>query len=408
MQVQDSILREENDSSKTWHIWALFVGLVGFCASFYGIIHYRTVMALGKSDAFCNINSSLNCDAVASSSYSRFLHVPWAVWGTAYFFTVLLLLALSYRRSGNARQEHLFGYGLCVIAGVIVSACLAYISFGVLGVGCLVCIMTYAVSLAQAVLLWIAFQNKYILVREWNVKRLGSGVTTAILGFAAVLISYNIIGEQNPYTPRPVTTSTAPGVQNSESNFGSRVDIPLSLTAYSGLGEDYRKGPDDAKLRLTIFSDFQCPACRGVSELLEEIFQSFPGKILMIYRNYPLDQACNPIMKHPMHQYACELARYARCTGQYGKFWAYHDLAFAKQGELNERSAHQWAKDLGLKDDQIQSCSHDKSIADKLQSDIELGTKLGIDATPTVFVNERRYIGRFQDLKNEIRNLLEH
>src|SRR5438477_10172800 len=119
MEIHESDLQEENDSSRLWHLLALFVAAVGFCVALYGIYHHRLVSAFGESGAACNINAKINCDAVEASAYSHFLTIPWSVWGAAYFFTVLLLLTFSLKRLGN-RQEHLLAYTLCVVAGLIV------------------------------------------------------------------------------------------------------------------------------------------------------------------------------------------------------------------------------------------------------------------------------------------------
>jgi protein-disulfide isomerase/uncharacterized membrane protein len=406
MEAQNSILQEEKDSSRSWHVFALITAVVGLLISLYSIYHYRLLASsMGHTEAFCNINETFNCDAVASSMYSRFLTIPWSVWGAAYFFTVLGLLFCSFKRLGN-RKEHLFAYTVCVLTGGIVAVALAFISFRLLHVGCLICMCTYAVNAIQLGIVWFGFKRKHIDLKGLTFKNIYSSLVSTVLGLAVVLITYNIVGEQDPMKKN---TSTTPVAENESSSRQETapVHIPLSLNAYSGLGEDYRKGPDDAKIRIDIFSDFQCPSCKGVSELLEELYQSYPSKILMVYHNFPLDQGCNPLVQHKMHVFACPLASLARCAGRFGKFWQYHDLAFSKQSELKEQSAVQWAKEIGLSDEQVNACLSDKSIADKIQEDVKLGIKLGIEGTPSLYLNGRHINTSFQEFKNEVKRLAE-
>lgn len=401
MGTHESIRHHDEDTARNWHFITLLLGFFGFCISLYGTYHHRLLIASGKTDAFCNINQTFNCDAVASSVYSRFLTIPWSVWGLAYFFTILVLLLCSMARYGN-RKEHLFAYTVSVAVGGLVSIALAFISFKLLGVGCLICIATYFVNLGQVLMLFVGFKKQYIDFRGMNFKNYFASMVNTLIGVATILIAYNIVGEKD-LTEKKVAPVAKVEQHEETQSTNPGVSLPLSLTQYSGLGEDYRKGPDDAKIVLQIFSDFQCPACRNVSSHLEEIFQSYPGKILMVYRNYPLDNACNPIVKHKMHQHACTLALMGRCAGLYGKFWQFHDIAFDRQGELTEGSPQEWAKEAGLTQDQVTSCLKDKGISDKLADDIKLGNNLGLEGTPIVFLNGIQF--PIQNLKDEVKKL---
>lgn len=404
MELTDQNPQRESGTVR-WHAISIIVTLIGLLLSVYSIYHHRLVQALGKSGAFCNISATVNCDAIALSAYSRFLSVPWGVWGTGYFLAALLLLGFSLKRLGN-RHEHLMTYGLLVALGWLMSGILAFIAYKYIGVACLVCISIYLVNFVNGVLLWFGLKKGLIQLGRFNIKKAYSGLVTAALAVSTVLITYNILGEQLPIEPASPTKY----VDSQDKPFtptNPKVDIPISLSPYSGFGEDFRKGPEDAKLTLILFSDFECPGCKGVSSLIEEIYGSYSKQIRLVYKNYPLDQSCNPIMQNKMHEHACQLAILARCAGQYGKFWAYHDLAFEKQGELNAKSPVLWAKQVGLTEEQTSSCLKDKSLSDKLQDDIALGTKLGINGTPTIFLNGQQFRGRWSELKDEVRKVLE-
>src|SRR5690606_25971169 len=115
-------------------------------------------------------------------------------------------------------------------------------------------------------------------------------------------------------------------------------EIPINTSPYSGFGEDFRKGGDQAAVVLTEFADFQCPACASFAPTLETLHKDFGDRILIVYKNYPLDTTCNPQLSNQIHEFACDMAVAARCAGQYEKFWQFHDLAFARQSSVSSEA----------------------------------------------------------------------
>jgi protein-disulfide isomerase len=180
------------------------------------------------------------------------------------------------------------------------------------------------------------------------------------------------------------------------------VTIPITTSAFGAQGEDYRRGPDDALFTLVVFSDFQCPACQRVGEMLQEISQKYRDRVRLVFKNYPLDNACNTSVQRPMHTFACQSAIAARCAGRYGLFWELHDLIFAQQSALSGDNLKVWSKKVGLTDEQITACATDKGLLEKVQEDIALGNKLAVNATPTVFLNGER-VTDFEHLEEKIR-----
>jgi protein-disulfide isomerase len=120
---------------------------------------------------------------------------------------------------------------------------------------------------------------------------------------------------------------------------------------------------------------------------------AYKDNLLIVFRNYPLDKSCNPSMQQELHKNACRVAILARCAGQYGKFWQYHDMALGRQSSISEKTAKDWALFVGLTEEQISSCMNSKAIVDKIRADVDLGNKVGVNSTPTVFINGRRLEG---------------
>jgi protein-disulfide isomerase len=167
-----------------------------------------------------------------------------------------------------------------------------------------------------------------------------------------------------------------------------------------GKGEDYRLGSDEAPIVIHEFVDFECPACAMASRALKDLKTEFPSAVLLVFRNYPLDKSCNDNIKKDFHKNSCALAQLARCAGRKGKFWEFHDLAFNGQKSASLEKASEWALSVGLSQFEINNCLQDDAVLAKIRDDISQGDKLGVEGTPAIFVNGKKFEGDFQTLKN--------
>lgn len=400
----DTSSLQDTTRLRLWHGLSAGLALVGAAFSLYAAIHHRKVVRLGATDALCNLNAKFSCDAIALSDYANFLAVPWGVWGIAFYTAVLLLTCLSFFNPKN-RQEHLAGHAVLMGAGLLTSLALIYIAVYWVAAFCIVCLVVHLVNFSQVALCFWAWKSRTINTR-FTIKGAFSGITTSVLAVAAVLIANNIIGEKITHhavrdKQPPQQLETTAQLLSSES-----VKIPIALSPYSGGGEDYRRGADNAPVTLVVFSDFQCPSCRQLAKYLDTLLERFDGKLRVVFRNYPLDHKCNSAVTRPMHIYACQCAVMARCAGRYGLFWRFHDHAFRNQGSMSSGVMRVWAKAIGLSDEQISSCARDETILEKVKSDIALGDRLFIDATPTIFVNGRKFEAGWDSLELTIRQEL--
>ena len=82
----------------------------------------------------------------------------------------------------------------------------------------------------------------------------------------------------------------------------------------SKLGEDYRWGSDTARVTIVEFADFQCPACKHLSDIMKEIKAIFKQQVLIVFKNYPLDNQCNQNIRRSFHPFACKIALMARLS----------------------------------------------------------------------------------------------
>ncbi len=144
------------------------------------------------------------------------------------------------------------------------------------------------------------------------------------------------------------------------------------------LDAGHRLGPADAPVTILEFADYECPFCRTFQETLNAAEARYPGKIAVVYRNWPL----------AMHRFAYPAARAAECAARQGKFWQYHDLLFAEQDSLGFKSFTDFARDAAVQDSAaFAACARASAPVPAIDSDAALAMRLGGQGTPMVIIN---------------------
>lgn len=142
-------------------------------------------------------------------------------------------------------------------------------------------------------------------------------------------------------------------------------------------------GPNNAPITIVEFGDFECPFCKRAQPILKEILAHYPKKVRLVYMDFPL----------PFHPHALDAAKAARCAGAQGKFWPYHDHLFADQAQETPKDLKNLAKKLGLNTTEFDSCFEQARYQSAIERDIAQGKKLGVDGTPSFFINGRQVVG---------------
>jgi protein-disulfide isomerase/uncharacterized membrane protein len=149
------------------------------------------------------------------------------------------------------------------------------------------------------------------------------------------------------------------------------------------------KGPSDAPVKVVEYSDFLCPFCRNLAAGLTQFVPQAGGRMVLYFKNYPLDKECNAALSRSTHPGSCQLALGAICAGYQGKFPAYHNRVFAAEGLNNPQASDvvRLAGEAGLNAEAVRGCLEDPQAKADLAAQIEEGQRLGIQATPTVYIN---------------------
>src|SRR5262245_18759547 len=150
------------------------------------------------------------------------------------------------------------------------------------------------------------------------------------------------------------------------------------------------KGAVNAPVTIVEFTDFHCPFCKTVLPTLQELAAKYGDKVKLVFRDLPIDQL------HPGARKAHEAAR---CAGDQGKFWAYHDVLFDKAPRASADDLKAYARQVGLDLARFDQCVASGKHADMVQRDIDEGTRLGLRGTPVFFINSELLMGA-QPLEN--------
>jgi len=160
----------------------------------------------------------------------------------------------------------------------------------------------------------------------------------------------------------------------------------------------YTRGNKDASVWLVEFSDFQCPACHAFSGLVDDLASTHEDKLYIAYRHYPLSQ----------HTEAKDAARAAEAAGAQGKFFEMEKLLFDNQASLSATLYQELGKQLNLDMDVFETSLKDATLSKKIENDIKLGDQLGIQATPTFYLNGVKLeLQTIDDLKKKVEEAIQ-
>ena len=150
-------------------------------------------------------------------------------------------------------------------------------------------------------------------------------------------------------------------------------------------------GPANAKVRIVIFSDFECPYCREFAQTIRDnVPAKYPNDVRVVFKDFPIQH---------MHKWAQAAAEASHCVGDQKPeaFWAFHDWMFEHQQEVNESSVREKAlaiaKGQNLDLSKVASCIDTHATAETVNRSLQAGQELQIQQTPTCFVNGRMLTG---------------
>lgn len=174
-------------------------------------------------------------------------------------------------------------------------------------------------------------------------------------------------------------------VENVKKAAGLELTLPepeVPLVEFDLAGRPH-VGPEDAKVTIVEFSDFQCPYCARAIEPMKEIVKAFPKDVQVYFLHFPLS----------FHKEAKPAAIAARCAQQQDKFWPMHDAIFENQSKMSTEDLTAHATKVGLDMKKYEKCMADPETTKYVDADMAQGMDAGVGGTPSFFVNGKQTQG---------------
>lgn len=315
--------------------------------------------------ASCSINSYINCAGAQASEISKIMGVPISFFGLV--FSLLVLGSVTYTNTFKIYRA----LSPIILLNAVGSLFLLIYSLVVIKSLCPYCFIYQITSVLLAGTVLLSKQ----LIFDKLVVPFSIGLLVIFSGAIILKSSNNTEDKSSVKRDQELLISIL--------NKKSKVGDPLVSKEFRLLSttEQFL----DAPIKISVFSDFQCPACKILAEDFKISLQPYLDKINLQYINYPLDSSCNENMAMPMHPQACLMSRIFICDPNKEKV---HDYLFSIQKWVNNDELNKYIKDNGL-----ESCVSSAETETELFDQIHQGTKVGIAATPTIIINGIKFEG---------------
>lgn len=186
--------------------------------------------------------------------------------------------------------------------------------------------------------------------------------------------------------------------QASINNTGGSIQT-ITLKDYKN-AQGTAMGDPNAKVKIDVFEDFQCIHCKDYTEGVEPLIISQlvdTGRVYYVFHQ-------NPFLDNPnsTDQASHRAALASECAAEQNNFWNYKSVIFANytgvEGEYSDVRLQAFANSIKLNMDQFKSCLADAKYQSKLDEGLNLGVKMGVKGTPSIFVNDVNVVPGFEEI----------
>jgi uncharacterized membrane protein/predicted DsbA family dithiol-disulfide isomerase len=371
-------------------ILVILIGVVGLIVSAWTEILHRELTINAAYTSFCNVNATINCDRVLTSRWAELRGVSVALLAALYY-AIQLVAAVVLVTSGQATRRRQLADLLLLQAfgGLAFSVYMAGIAIGVIGTVCLMCSTLYVIAVLQLVAVWRLRSVTYAVNRRQQASRAETDRRVLLAGGGLILLMFALVAwEVLDAEPVPVS---AEEIRRSDPEFYEWYrSQPLKSVESRGRND---RGSSSAGITLVEFSDFECAHCNQFHLVLDELWREFSTDLRVIFRHFPLDSDCNKAVSSRLHRVACLAAVAAECAGEQGRFWEYHDRLFHHQQKLSRQLLLSLAGEMALDRGAFEQCLQSPEMRARVEADARAGSELGVNSTPTLFINGRMIKG---------------
>ncbi len=329
----------------------------------------------------------MSCKQAYLSRYGSVAGVPVALGGVVFFTLVLLLVWAGRAGSPSADSAPAYVLALSTVAlGVVLY--LGYASFFILKEVCPICVTTYVAVIGVFIIAGGASSVPLSSLPRRALRDLRLVVTRPVALVIAMLFLGGA-GSAIAFFPHAHQGGSSATVQVPALTEEQRSAFERWWAVQEKVDVPYPS--DGAKVLVVKFNDYQCPPCRQTYYAYESIFAKYkPSDVTYLMKHFPLDPKCNPAVHSLVHPAACDAAAaavMARPKGTFDKLTAWF---FAHQEALSPATIRAAAKEVGGIDD---FDAQYPTAIQEVRTDASAGGVLGVQSTPTFFINGRRIKG---------------
>lgn len=348
-------------------------------------VHYRLI-ADPSYVSFCDVNERVSCEAVYKSDYGTVFGVPVAAGGAIWSAFVLLLAGYGMRAPRSESAARAAGYVfLASVVGLAAVFYYGYASFVVLQKMCLLCVAVYVAGVGIFVVASGAAPSGLSVLKGLGADVSGVVASPPAIGLAALWLvgSVALVG----LFPRESINSDT---------ITQAAPVPLETLDPAALAEWHKwldsqptqaavLPTDGLKVRVVKFNDYQCPACRmtymAYHDIIAKYEASHPGVFKFETRDFPLESECG---FGGIHASACEAAVAVRLARAKNKGPELEAWLFNRQESMSRDMVKEGLAAIAQVSDFDEQYA---ATLDQVRADARLGQQLGVQGTPTFFVN---------------------
>lgn len=329
-------------------------------------------------------SSVFDCAAVTGGPSSHLFGVSNITWGLAFYLSVAVLtVVLFWSRPALRHWVHAARTGL-LTGGLLYSGYLVYLQVGPIGALCALC-------LASALLATLLFGGqtatlvtssssiespmpKSLLKRQVAVFVYLAAIAVLLIG--ADLTYFGDSSEASPESSRASVASTASG-SPAQCEIDTTKD-PLEANGASLIGfQDIVKGPSDADVTVIEYFDPNCPHCKDLHEVMEQVVEAYQDEVQFVYKPFPLR---GPHLPEIQALYVADRS---------GKFTEMLNAQYDRQsrGGINKSDLRAIASDIGMDPDVLINQIEENEYREQILRARKRAVEIGVDSTPTVLVN---------------------
>ena len=337
--------------------------------------------------SFCSINEFVDCDGAARSSVSQFWGIPLAYWGIFFYLIILFLTVVEKLKNFRFlkflevfKKPEAYITTLGTIA-FLCSMVLAGLSVFKIQKLCILCVITYFIDLIIALIACSGSPGVFVDSIKSTVIDFVDGVKKYTKTFIVLLIlAVSFLCYSG------ITDNFVPHIKKSKSILKYR---KMTYNPYRVKGNIL--GNEKADVVIELYSDYVCALCYIHNIMLHQVVREF-SNVKVVHYNFPFDKECNPYISVNMHPNACFMSRGAIAAKHQNNYWEMSSLLYENQPKtMNDML--KLADKLGFDREKFIKDFQSKDTERQIEADLKKADELGLDATPTMFINGEKFVG---------------